>query len=352
MRGRAAAPLLAAACLAAALNLGYFLRNVSVFGSPFGLEYGARSQTHSPAALASGVARNAVLHFALPLPAWNRALEAGVVRIHGALGIDPSDAGTTWKGAVFHVPPGLRGSARPDPDEVLFLILHEDHAGNPLHLLLIVAAAVAATATWRRRPDRALYFAALAAGGLLFCLVLKWQPWNARLQLPLFLLAAPAVAATLSAGSRPAWPRRAGAILFVVAAPWAFLNATRPLLGSESILRVPRLDLAFAARPDLEAPLLQAGDAISGRNCSQVGLEIGPDDPEYLLWLVLERGGVEPRLEHLSVANASAALARREPFESFRPCAILALEAPGAPEPPSAVFSQNWAGGRVTVRPR
>jgi hypothetical protein len=351
-RGRAAAPLLAAGGIAVAVNLGYFLRNVAVFGSIFGLSYGARSEISSPAALASGALRNAALHFATPSAAWNRALEAGVVKLHGPLGIGPSDARTTWRGAEFHVPPGLQGSARPDPDEVLFLLLHEDHAGNPIHFLLIAAAAVAAAVSRRRNPpEQALYFASLAAAALLFCAVLKWQPWNARLQLPLFLLAAPAVAATLASESRPAWSLRAGAILLLIAAPWALLNATRPLLGPESVFRVPRIDQSFAARPDLKAPLLQAAGAISGRRCSRVGLEIGPDDPEYLLWLLLGRDGPKPRIEHLAVANASSGLARREPFASFRPCAILALEAPGSAPAPGAVFTQEWPGGRVTVRP-
>ncbi len=349
-RARAAAPLLAIAAVVLAVNVGYFSRNVSLFGSPFGEGYGAVSETRSPGAIASGVLRNAALHFAAPSSGWNRAVERAVGGLLSALGIDPNDPRTTWKGAEFHVPPALRGSERPDEEETVYLMLHEDHAGNPLHFLILAAALVAAAAGRRRHPDAARYLAAVAAGGFLFCAVLKWQPWNARLQLPLFLLAAPAAAAALAADESPAWTRRVAALLLLLSPPWALLNATRPLVGPESVLRVPRLDQYFVSRPGLERPLLSAAGRAMEPRCAAVGLEIGPDDPEYLVWVAFAQTGPLPRLEHLAVGNRSGALAGRAPFSTFRPCAAIALVPREAPASVGAVFAEDWAGGRVDVR--
>jgi len=54
------------------------------------------------------------------------------------------------------------------------------------HLLLIVPAALWAVIKRDRRWS--LYAAGLVGAFLLFCIYLKWQPFLARLELPLFVL--------------------------------------------------------------------------------------------------------------------------------------------------------------------
>ena len=349
-RGRALLPLAGIAAVALAVNLGYFARNRSLFGSPFGESYGALAEIHSPAAAISGVSRNAALHFSAPSPAWNRAVEEGIGAVHRAIGLASDDPRTTWKGAEFHVPPGLRGAGRPDPEEVLFLMLHEDSAGSPLHAILIAVAAGAAFASRRRNPRPIFFLAAVAAASFLFCFALKWQPWNARLQLPLFFLAAPAAAAALVRPAAPSATRLASGLLLAASLPWIVLNATRPLVGPESVFVAPRLAQYFAARPGLEKPLESAGSAVGSLRCRDVGIEIGPDDPEYLLWVVLGEAVSGPRLEHVGVRNRSAVLERQAPFVVFRPCAVVSLAPASAPEEPGALRTETWDGGRVTVR--
>jgi hypothetical protein len=350
-RARALVPLAGVAALALAVNVGYFARNLALFGSPFGQSYGALNEMHSPASVASGIFRNAALHAAAPWPGWNRAVEDAIRTVHRVIGQDPDDRRTTWTSAEFRVPPGLRGAARPDADETFFLLLHEDSAGNPAHLALSAAAALATAVSWRRRPRLAAYWSAVAAAGLLFCFVLKWQPWNARLQLPLFLLAAPAVAAALSREDRPRQTRLASALLLAASLPWALGNATRPLLGEASVLSVPRRVQLFSARPGLEKPLESAARAVAALGCRRIAMEIGPDDPEFLLWETLGKGsGAPARLEHVEVRNASGILSSREPFSGFRPCAAVSLGPPSSAAPAGALFSEDSDGGRVTVR--
>src|ERR1035441_7686460 len=105
---------------------------------------------------------------------WNQSVYQAVVRIHEALGLDPQDRDTTWPGARYAPPLNAN---------------HEANANNRWHLLLLAAAAIFAAAT--RRRQWTLYAAALLAAFLLFCLYLKWQPFLARLELPLSVLGAP-----------------------------------------------------------------------------------------------------------------------------------------------------------------
>jgi hypothetical protein len=345
--------VLAASVVVVLLNAGPWLRNLSLFGSPLGGEHGAVNAAATPAIVLSNLARTAALELTAPSTAWNQVLEGAVRGLHAALGIGPEDSRSTWKGAEFRVPARLSGAGSADADEALFAMLHEDQAGNPLHLLIALGAAaiVLSRADLRRRPGLLALLTGVAGGLLLFCAVLKWQPWNARLVLPLFLLAAPVAGATSGAVRSGKCVAEAGAVLLVASLPWALLNATRPLVGPESVLAAPRFAQLFVGRPALEPPLAEAARAVAASGCRRIGLEIRPDDPEYLVWASLEEAGVRPeRIEHVNVTNSSVELSRRPPYAGFAPCAVVVLAPRGASPSPGETFSRDWEGGRVAVR--
>ncbi|MFN2386798.1 MAG: ArnT family glycosyltransferase [Thermoanaerobaculia bacterium] len=298
--------LAAGIAVATAVNLPHAWRNQAVFGAPWGPPAGVLAEDLGPRAVASGVLRNAGIHLALPSAGWNERVEAGVRNAHAAIGADPDDPRTTWRGSRFHVPPVPLGAPPPDADEAIFLMLHEGYATSPLHFLL--AAASLALAARRGRPAL-LYAAACAAAFLLFCLVLKWQPWHARLHLPGFLLAAPLVG--LAWSLRPALGRGIGAVLVLVALPALLVSPTRPLLGPDNVFETPRIEQYFASRPDLKEPFLERAGRLPKEPCP-VGLRIGPDDGEYLIRAALRAAGHPPRpLVHVEVRNASAASSGR-----------------------------------------
>jgi hypothetical protein len=224
----ASALLVAAAGVA--LNLGHWVRNAAVSGTPIGPgregdrgQFSYAMERHDAAALASNTLRNIALHAGTPAERVNRTLDGVVRRAHDALGVDPSDPRTTWMALRFHV----TGPSR-----------HEDAAGNPLHLLL-AAAAVAALVGGRRCVARRVwaYAAALAAGGSLFVVVLKWQPWGSRLQLPLFVLAAPLIAVALARVPAPRASRLTAGVLLAAATP---SGARAPSSARGACSRCPR----------------------------------------------------------------------------------------------------------------
>ncbi len=310
-------PLLAVLLVALALNSGYFARNIRTYGSPLGPGRedppGAiyLNGLFTPSAFVSNLVRNLALQVVTPSREVNAAIDRVVRGVHRQLGANVSDPRTTWQqipNQAFYVP---------------ILGFDEDSTGNPLHLLLLMAALVVAVAASRGRSSRPLlaYGAATVAAALLFALMLRWQPWNSRLQLPLFVLGAPFVAVALGKLPR-GWPPALGVILVVTAIPWVLWSNSRPLVGEHSVLFVSRATQYFRNSPTLEEGYVGAARTIAETGCGNVGLLADWNDWEYPLWVVLrEQGATGVRIEHVQVDNVSGALPRA-PFE---PCAIVAL---------------------------
>jgi hypothetical protein len=351
-RARGVRGLALAALLALAVNAGYMTRNLSLFSTPLGGEHGTVNEAFSPGLTLSNVARNVSLQLLTPFPSWNARVEAAVLALHRAIGLSANDPRSTWRGAQFHVPARLEGAPLADADESIYAAFLDNAAGNPLHLLLC-AACVGVLAMRRSLPEsRRLwgFLALVAAGFLLFSLVLKWQPWGARLELPFLLLTAPLAGAILG---RWRGGIAVAALLLLCAAPWALVNATRPLLGPDNVLSAPRLIQSFAASPGLREPLLGAARAVAAKQCRRIGLEMGPDDPEHLIWISLREAGISDaqiRIEHVHVTNKSARKALEPPFAGFLPCAVITLSPRGAAPAAGESYAAEWGAGRVGVR--
>lgn len=342
-RGRRAwAPLLAAGAAALLLNAGYYARNVALFGSPLGVDRGGRVEGYkftndvvSAPALVSNVARNLALHASTPSERLNHYAEAAVYRVHRWMGLDVNDPRTTWS---WLDAPHFR--VRP-------LNTSEYLTGNALHLALVLFSAAALCRRGRRAPPEALaYAAALAAGFLLFCAYLKWQPWHARQHLSLFVLWSPPVALALTSTRSRLPAGLAAAALLACAAPYVLFNKSRPLVASErwetraSVLAGERVAQYFPYDSGRRAGYKVAAEFLSARDCARVGLLLGPDDFEYPLWAYVRAlGRPEVRFQHVGVENASALKYAEPPFDAFEPCALFARGA-GLP-------AELLAGGRA-----
>ena len=265
--------------------------------------------TLDPRAVASNAVRNATLHLTLPSARVNGWVERVVLGVHRAMGFDPNDRRTTLGEPfpAYHVGPFL---------------LHEDFVGNPLHF---IAALVAGVIVWRRRGasgDTARLWVALgAASALAFLVGLKWQPWNSRLHLPLFVLACPLIGVAFEGRRRVA---AAWAMAFcVLALPSLLLTWPRTLVGAGNVLTTPRVAQRFRNHPQLQPVYEAAADLVRDMRCRRVGMVFGWDGPEYPLWPLLQaRLGNDVRLEHALVENASGRLA---PPQADAPCALIVV---------------------------
>jgi hypothetical protein len=334
--------LVGAACLL--LNFGHYTRNLSLFGSPIGPQAGdsvakITSDVISPSSVLSNITRNIGLHLGTPSWRVNNDINDAIGELHRYLNIDINDPRTTFLWTKF---------------QVLYPSLHEDTAENLLHLSLILGASFLFFISKEIRSSRAMlsYLTALFSGFLLFCALLKWQPWNSRLQLPLFVLASPFVGAVLFKRLNKKFAIAIAFALLLSALPWVLFNSTRPLMGAHSIWNRPRLDQYFNNFPELRTPYFGAASFLESKRCAQIGLDMGRNDWEYPFWSLIKTEGNEAvRIEHVGVTNGSGVLSTSFPFSGFSPCAIISSRADEVEELAieRTLYTKEWAASPISV---
>lgn len=311
----------AIAAIAIALNLGHSIRNYRTFSSPLGPKDEVSLYTNEsmgPARLASNVVRNLALHANVAPNTLQKPVTNAVASIARSLGVDPHDPATTLKGTYFGVED---------------LPNHEDGAGNGLHLVAILVALF--VVSMARGPNRASSWGMIIvvfAGALLFCGYLKWQPWNSRLHLPLFILAAPLIGAAFD-GKRPVARSAIAAFLLAGIFPLMF-NFSRPLVGPNSILRLARNDIFYLTRWDVREGHMQLADYARRRGCLRIGMMIGPNEWEYPLWAMLNEARVDGpyKFDHVNVTNATKNLPGGQHLDPSAPDCITTMQVREASE--------------------
>ena len=288
------------------LNGPHYIRNLRLSGSPLGYDsaqgdgvFRWRNDPLGWRPLLSNLVRNTSEQLGARSAQWNQGVYDTALRIHSTLGLDPNHPSSTWPGARFAPPVNAN---------------HEANANNRWHLLLFVIAAVCAV----RSRRWALYAAGLAGAFLLFCLYLKWQPFLARLEVPLFILAAPLGAWALDR-PRPTW------LAVLVCAFLAggarlplFQNWTRGLWGPNVAYEKTREDNYFndMSQWNNRASYLDSVRLVSQSGCRIVGLDISENQLEYPFQALLPA----TVFEHTGVENASA---RYADSRAPHPCAVI-----------------------------
>ncbi len=260
----------AGACIV--LNGPQYLRNIRLSGSPLGFDTpfadGRLPWRNAHPGWQSTVS-NALRNFSDQLGTgnarWNQWVFDASVRLHAVLGIDPQSPDTTWYGSVYLPPVNTR---------------HEANANNRWHLLLI-ALAVAWAACCARRW--LIYAGSLLLAFLLFCFWLRWQPYGARLLLPLFIASAP-LAGLLLAEIRPAILTMLICLFLADTARLPALeNWTRRLRGPGNLFVTPRDANYFndIRQHHNEASYREAVDRVARSGCQRVGIDITVNQLEY-----------------------------------------------------------------------
>ncbi|NYT01139.1 MAG: glycosyltransferase family 39 protein [Methanocellales archaeon] len=341
--------------LAVILNLGYYIRNLQLFGYPFGDPHIVdicRNQLMNAQSLTSNLIRNIAIHVALPSKFVNTATYNVIKIIHANLGININDPATTFSTTKFHI----------------YFSLHEDFSGNLIHLILLMLCSIfffARVKQWKK-TDMVSYYAAVSGGFLLFCLYLKWQPWHSRLHLPLFVLLSPFIAMVLWRSFNPIENARLSSIrrnsifffsivffLMFTCPPWLFYNWPKKLVGPGNIFTTSRIEQYFSNRWDVKDSYVGAIDFLKTKRCSDIGIVLlGEDDFEYPFVVLIQNQVSDSfRLEHVNVNNISSKYSDVPPFDNFNPCAILCVNGEGDNRLlfKGHRYVKEWSSGSVTV---
>lgn len=306
-----------AAVVALAINGPHYYGNVLVYGKPLS-EPGANGVVNSSffaAGTLSNVVRNLSLHFGTPFDRVNSAAESAVVSFDRSLGIAPDDKRTTFPGARYHFA------------ETQSL---EQTAGSPIHVTIAIVALLLIFASKKRSAPQLAYMTCAASAFLLFCFYLRWQPWHARLHVPLLLIAASASALIISRLRSPILLWGISALAFASALPALLHNPARQLIGNHPVYTIARQRQYFADNAALYEPYLAAVNRLKQIGCHDLGLWVPGDAAEYPLWALLRAGGLDDiRIRHVSVDNPSAQLARIPRGDSFTPCALVFIDSEG-----------------------
>lgn len=302
-----------AGTVALALNAGWWMRNYQVFGSPLGTLGGfVGNATHGLDVVYSNAVRGLSSQILTPSMAANARIYEAAAAVVRVAGVDPEDPGTTM--GSFRSTPDVGGWSR---------VAHEDLAASPVHTVVILGG-MAWAMTRRQRSDVLGYAFVIVGAGLLYCVVLRWQLWIARLHVPLFLLAAPIAGLALGAW-RPFRVATASAVMLIASLPALLFNETRPLLPRsaerESVLTRSRVATMFANLPPVQRSYEEGVRAVAALRPRELGLILEEGCFEYAVWYLLRQQGEMPRLTHLRVA-----VDVRDPLGPSAPDAFLAID--------------------------
>jgi hypothetical protein len=287
---RAGAVGVAGLLVIAALNAGQWSRNHQAYGTYVytgagTFDYG--NSSHRPSTLVSNLARNSAIYFGTPIERFNTLPTDATRGALEAIGINPDDPATTFFGQRFAV-----GKSGPDENHGASLVLF---------VLTVWVLAVAFLASSSRDRRRAAWAAIVAAQILVFCLMVKWQPWHSRLHLPILMMAIPLIAVMLERVRRQPLVTAVVALTAVAAPFYLIVNVNRPLVGADSILTTDRNSQYFLPRPALAAPYNAAVADARIRGIRELGVSGSFDDWYYPFTVLTKDGG--PRISETLIGN-------------------------------------------------
>jgi hypothetical protein len=273
--------------------------------------------------------RNLSLHFGTPSPRINAHVLATADAAIRLLGQNPNDPGTVWVKRPFFI--------------VDSVTRNEINAGNPLHLLLILAAIAALL--WRGLRDRKIspllwFTASMVASYLLFSALLRWQQWGSRYQVVFFEIGGVLFALALERISRFWLAPAMAALLFIYCLPYLLTNELRSYIPRPGLaaLTEPRSELYFADQhKGWYQNYSSIAQAVLASGCHDVAIDAYMPKPDsqlstsprsfynYPLFALLHEGDGRLRVRYVNVVNITARYMRPQQLA----CVTICLDCAG-----------------------
>jgi len=228
---------------------------------------------------------------------------------------------------------------------------HEDSAGSPVHLVLILLSMGIGSYAAIRGQFRygLIYSIVLAVSFILLSLVgFSGHIFGIRYQLGFFVLGIPLVGVVFSR-----WERLLPVMaicMMLYSAPYVLISNMRPVIGHtpwptrvESVFTAKKEDLLFAINPEAQDEYEQIAQRITAAGCSEVGLSFYRNNLEYQIWYLLaapQSGVVIQHLFSLSVFD-------RYKDSDFEPCAVVCTNCDSLPEEYKLPVSYDYGHVRL-----
>jgi len=321
------------------INLGHYLRNMNLYGNPLGPgqespsmdgRFKYTNDVFSVSSVASNIIRNLGLYIGTRYENVNDTIEKWIYSIHNILGIDTNDKRTTWTGKEFHI------TKKPKYIKLI-------------HIVLIIVTIIIwpfSKKTWRSKAFGRYTIAGIFTF-LMFCFVLKWQPYHLRLHLPMLVLLSPIVGIILSNFSYKKTTNIVVSIMILLAFQSVFFHSDWKLFGKGNIFDKSRTEQYFTYIGFYKDNYIKAVEVLKRKNkCTDIGLF--RFKYEYPLWILYKKNNANKiRIEHVGVSNISGKILS-EPFTpcaiiSFRPVKKLSLSCRDKP------YRVVWSGGPISV---
>jgi len=256
------------------VNVFHGIRNYQAYGDPFsseGMKKFCMNESVSLEVVYANFVRNVAIHLGTGNSTIDSHFEAALVN---HLGEQANHPASTFGDNKFKI----------------HRIVHEDCAGNLWHVLLMPTLLVAFFAVRNKfRWEVAGYVASIVIGFVLFCATLKWQMWASRLQLPLFLLAAPTIAIGVYRLTNGRTAVIGVLVLILGVSAWepTGRNMSKKLISkSPSRLTKPRIEHYFVSSPKLVSEYRSALEVAQAQGSDSIGLCLGANAIEYPLWVL------------------------------------------------------------------
>lgn len=257
------------------VNIPQLYRNSLYYGSPFGQTETVnllKNQSPDLKYVLSNLIRNTAMNLGLPNQKYNNAVDNAVYMLHKSLGISSNDPVNTFLSIKYKT----------------LSLVHEDVAGNFIMILLFFVAGVIVFIGKRTKSFRPYYYC-LMAGWLLFSIVLKWQPWGTRLQLPFFVALSPALSIVIFNYFKKKYLVFLIIItLLILSRPWILGSSGRPLRKDLLTVKINRLENYYNMNGVLYKEHQDIANLVKKSRETNIALDIGGDSYEYPLWVMLK----------------------------------------------------------------
>ena len=228
---------------------------------------------------------------------------------------------------------------------------HEDTAGSPIHLVLILLSMGIGSYRAIRGQFRygLIYSLILSASFILVSLASSGGDIFAiRYQLGFFLLGGPLVGMLFSSWKR-LWPVIAISLM-LYSVPYILVSNMRPVIGHipwptrvESVFTAKKEDLLFAINPEVRDEYEQIAQRITAGECKEVGLSFYQRNLEYQLWFLLDAPQSGIVIQHL----VSMSEFDRYKDPDFEPCAVVCTNCDSLPEEYRLPISYDYGHVRL-----